>query len=273
MHISKYIVFIAILAAGHASADARFSTESAAPSGLFGLVFAEVQIEDISESDMRRLVFYTERATRALQALVEGADTRTADEQDKLNTRFRQSVARLESAGERSGLSVDQVADFLTQSVFDTFGQSFMQQVSVLAGGMDFRTLFRNVAMMPDPHTSFTDRGGDFLDALAQASQDLDLSLPAGEISSVTLEISPQQNAGPQPLPGANAEERDIVSRVDVVDGRWEFTIQQGDSLSGISSAIYGDSQAYTRIYSANNNVILDPNVIEVGTRLVLPRP
>jgi len=273
MQFRKYVVFLAMMFAGSAFADARFSTDSAAPSGLVGLVYAQVQIENISESDMRRLVFYADRATHSLQNLVEGAGERSIIEQDKFNMRFRESVSRLADAGKRSGLSMDQVADFFTQAVFDTFGQSFMQQVGALAGGLDFRTLFRNVATVPDPRTNANDAGSTFLNALAQASQGLDLSVPLAQGSEVIItQVTPPPSAGPQPFPNATAAERDIVSRVRVVDGRWELTITQGDSLSEIASAIYGDTLSYTVIYSANNSVIANPNVIEVGTRLVLPQ-
>ena len=273
MQFRKYVVFLAIMFAGSAFADARFSTDSTAPSGLVGLVYAQVQIENISESDMRRLVFYADRATGALQNLVEDAGARSIIEQDKFNKRFRESISRLVDAGKRSGLSMDQVADFFTQAVFDSFGQGFMQQVGALAGGLDFRTLFRNVATVPDPRTNVNDAGSTFLNTLAQASQGLDLSVPQEEGHQVIItQIAPPPSAGPQPFPNATTAERDIISRVQVVNGRWEFTIQRGDSLSEIASAIYGDTLSYTVIYSANNLVIANPNVIEVGTRLVLPQ-
>lgn len=271
MQIKGLIIFLAMLIAGSASADARFSTISTPPPSLYPLVYAQAQIDGLTDSDLRRLVFYADRATRTLQNLVEGASGRSIIEQDKVNKRFRESISRLADAGARSGLSMDQVADFYTQNVFDTFGQDFMQQVGALAGGLDFRTLFRNVATLPDPRTTVNDEGGAFLDALAEASQDLQLDTPFSENTQV-VEVVPTVD-GPLALPNANAIERNIVKRVQVNQGRWELTVQAGDSLSTIASALYGDVLSYTTIYSANTAVINNPNVIDVGTVLVLPRP
>ena len=276
MQLLKYAVLMVMTVAGNAEADARYNTTSQRPSRSNGLVIAQIQLEDVGESDMRRLMFYAERASRTLQTLVEGNEGRSTIEQDKINKRFRESLVRLETAGERSGLSMDQVADFYTQLVSEKFGAAFMQHVSQVSGGLDFRTLFRNVATMPNPQTTTSDSGADFLNALAEASQNLDLSIssapPSAEnvATAVTVQIP---SVGPQPLPNATAAERDIVSRIRVVQGRWELTIQQGDSLSAIAAAIYGDSLSYTTIYDANTNVLNSPNVIDVGTVVVLPQP
>ena len=171
---------------------------------------------------------------------------------------------------------MDQVSDFYAQVVLDKFGPDFMEIVAAAAGGLDLRTLFRNVSTVPDPRSNAADSGADFLNALAQASQGLDLSIPSGgrpvENTGAVLTIRTAP-AGPQPLPNANAAERDIVSRIRVVQGRWELTIQQGDSLSAIASAIYGDSLSYTTIFNANTDVLNSPNIIEVGTVVVLPQP
>ncbi len=268
MQVFKNLVFLATMVAGGASADARFSTENAVPTGLFGLTYTQAQIDSISDSDLRRLSFYADRASRALQTLVEGASERSISEQDKVNLRFRESILRLADAGKRSGISMDQVADFYTQSVFDKFGQGFMQQVAVVAGGLDFRTLFRNVATLPDQSSHLSDSGADFLNALAEASEDLDLGVPL-ESPARVASVAP---SAPQPLANANTAEREIVNRIRVIDGRWELTIERGDSLSIIASAIYGDALSYTAIYSANTNVLNSINVIDVGTVLVLPQ-
>lgn len=277
MQLLKYAVLMVMTVAGNAKADARFMTDAQPPSSIYGLVFAQVQLDDINESDMRRLLFYADRASRTLQTLVEGNAGRSISEQDKINRRFSESLSRLANAGERSGLSMDQVSDFYTQAVLDEFGEGFMQLVSQVAGGLDFRTLFRNIATAPDPQTAASNSGADFLNALAEASQNLDLSISSDNSvpientgAAVTVQTAP---VGPQPLPNANAAERDIVSRIRVVQGRWELTIQQGDSLSEIASAIYGDSLSYTIIFNANTNVLNSPNIIDVGTVVVLPRP
>ena len=272
MQVKAYILVLSAFFAGSAAADARFSTTNQAQIGRLGLVFAQVQIDQLPQRDMRRMIFYADRATRTLQNLVEGADSRSIYEQEKVNKRFRESITRLADAGARSGLSMDQVADYYTQVVFDNFGQEFMQKVGQLAGGLDFRTLFRNVATVPSDGKN--DSGGSFIDALAEASQNIQLDVPYSEdIQIAAPSTEAPEIEGPVAFPNANAIEVNIVKRVRVNNGRWELVVRAGDSLSTIASAIYGDALSYTKIYSANSDVVANPNVIEVGTVLVLPRP
>ena len=270
MQIKSSIVLLAVSIAGSAMADARFSTSSHPPPTSIALMYAQAQIGDLSQSDMRRLVFYADRATRTLQNLVEGAVGRSIADQDKVNKRFRESISHMAEAGTKTGLSTDQIADFYRQNVADTFGQEFMDKLDTFAGGLEFRTLFRNVATVSTPVGSVSEN--ELMDALAVASQDLQLETPFSENAQV-VEATPTIPDAPQAFPNANPLEVDIVKRVQVVDGRWELTIQSGDSLSSIASAIYGDALSYTTIQSANSAVINNPNLIEVGTRLVLPKP
>lgn len=269
MRAKNCMMFMMLFAASGAVADARYSIANPHQPSHFRLEYAQVQVDDLSESDLRRLIFYADRATGTLQNLVESADTQSIFEQEKVNKRFRESIVRLADAGDRSGLSMDQVADFYEAVVFDRFGQEFMQKVGALAGGLEFRTLFRNIATASETDAAGRDANTSYINSLAESSQ---LNAPLSE--GQAIQPSPVQVIDrPVALPNANADELSIVDRVRVVDGRWELTVQTGDSLSTIASAIYGDSLAYTTIYSANSEVIANPNVIEVDTLLVLPRP
>jgi nucleoid-associated protein YgaU len=49
-------------------------------------------------------------------------------------------------------------------------------------------------------------------------------------------------------------------------------TIVKGDSLWNISVRAYGDGYQWTRVWEANKTAITNPNIIEVGTELTLPR-
>lgn len=215
MQVKHFLVLLAMTIAGGAAADARFSTENQQRSSQFRLEYAQVQIDNLAQRDLRRMIYYADRATTTLQTMVEGADIRSISEQDKVNKRFRESIVRLADAGARSGLSMDQVADFYTQIVFDNFGQEFMQQVGTLAGGLDFRTLFRNVATVPDPASNSTDSGGSFLSDLADASQNLQLTTPFTENPQGV--DPPSETDGPTSFPNANAIELNIVKRVQVL--------------------------------------------------------
>jgi len=49
------------------------------------------------------------------------------------------------------------------------------------------------------------------------------------------------------------------------------ITVKPGESLSGIAARLYGDAQAYQRLYDANRDIIADPNKIHPGQKLRLP--
>ncbi len=246
MQIKYCVVLMAM--AGSAAADARFTANDQVPAGNVGLVYAQIQVDSLPASDLRRLVFYADRATRTLQNLAEGAENPSIDEQDTANKRFRDSILRLVDAGARSGLSIDQVADYYAGAIYDTFSQDLVQKVGIVIGGLDFRALFRKISATPAPRATVNDG------------------------SNNTLSTAPHPE-GPIAPPNANAIELGIIKRVIVTQGKWELTIKAGDSLSTIASAIYGDPASYTIIYNANADTIGNPNVVEVGTVLILPKP
>jgi nucleoid-associated protein YgaU len=49
------------------------------------------------------------------------------------------------------------------------------------------------------------------------------------------------------------------------------YTVQEGDTLGKIAVKFYKDGERWTEIYKANKAQIADPNVIEVGQKLVIP--
>ncbi len=248
--------------ASTAQGDARFAAYSQPQTTLGRLVFAQATVESLSESDVRRLRFYADRSMRALQAVVETSDAQDFAAQSKANDRFRESITRLGDAGVRSGLSTDAVAEFYTQIVFDNFGQDFIQKLGTIGGGLDFATMFRNVSA---PQNTY---GGEdhYLEALEAESATLTQT-------AETEEEHGRGPTGPVALQNASAYEISIVNRVRVNGDTWEIQVESGDSLSGIASAIYGDSLSYTRIYNANRDVLTNPNVLEVGTIVQIPKP
>lgn len=54
--------------------------------------------------------------------------------------------------------------------------------------------------------------------------------------------------------------------------GGQTYTVKGGDSLSKISKQFYGDANEYMRIYYANKDKIKDPDKIQVGWELTIPR-
>jgi nucleoid-associated protein YgaU len=53
--------------------------------------------------------------------------------------------------------------------------------------------------------------------------------------------------------------------------GGRKYTVKSGDSLSKIAKEMYGDANAYNRIFEANRDKLNDPNKIFPGQELVIP--
>ena len=50
------------------------------------------------------------------------------------------------------------------------------------------------------------------------------------------------------------------------------YTVKSGDTLSKISKQYYGDPNEYMRIFYANRDQLKDPDRIQVGQRLTIPK-
>jgi nucleoid-associated protein YgaU len=48
--------------------------------------------------------------------------------------------------------------------------------------------------------------------------------------------------------------------------------VRSGDTLSKIAKYVYGDANAYPRIFEANRDTLKDPDKIQVGQKLNLPK-
>ncbi len=276
MH-SKYLGLCLTWAiAGGALADARPELDQSAITLPGPFMLAQATIDSLDDSELRRLNYYNRRALDALSLVVESASSRDIIEQSNVNTKFRSSISRLVDAGRRSGLPVETVAMHFVEAVTEEFGLDFMERVGQVAGGLDVITLFRNVSTPLDPRTSTIDDGTSFLNALAEASEDLDLGkhleAPAAENAAQAPE-APVVPVGPRPLPNASGPERIIVDRIEVEGDEWTIVVRSGDSLALIASAVYGDSLAYNIIYQANRNVLNNPNTLNIGVKLRIPKP
>lgn len=61
--------------------------------------------------------------------------------------------------------------------------------------------------------------------------------------------------------------------RIPKVDGSEQvYTVQPGDTLSKIAQQFYGATNKYTVIFEANRDVLKDPNVIQPGQKLRIPK-
>ncbi len=62
----------------------------------------------------------------------------------------------------------------------------------------------------------------------------------------------------------------DIKAEKSDVWGVWE--VKPGDSLSKIAKSAYDNAGEYMRIFEANKNILKDPNLIQPGQKLVIPK-
>lgn len=81
-----------------------------------------------------------------------------------------------------------------------------------------------------------------------------------------------------------NPNQDDITADISVDESRAQgaavggsgggetYTVKSGDTLSKISKQFYGDSNDYMRIFYANRDKLNDPNKIQVGQQLTIPK-
>lgn len=50
------------------------------------------------------------------------------------------------------------------------------------------------------------------------------------------------------------------------------YTVKAGDTLSKIAKQFYGNASEYMRIFNANKNILSDPDRIQAGQVLTIPR-
>ena len=74
-------------------------------------------------------------------------------------------------------------------------------------------------------------------------------------------------------LGGENAS--DVQANISVADDSvyHRHTVKGGESLSKIAKHYYGDAMKYKAIFSANTNILSNPDVIHPDQVLVIPNP
>ena len=83
---------------------------------------------------------------------------------------------------------------------------------------------------------------------------------------------------------GREDAESDVVAEIDIRETRAQaaaagggtsaavtYTVKSGDTLSKISKEHYGSANEFMRIFYANRDTLKDPDMIQVGQKLVIP--
>jgi LysM repeat protein len=60
--------------------------------------------------------------------------------------------------------------------------------------------------------------------------------------------------------------------KVSNADIHGVYTVKSGDTLSKIAKYVYGDANAYPRIFEANKDILKNPDQIQIGQKLKLPK-
>ncbi len=226
------------------------------------LIVAQSGGGTLTDSDLRRINFY---ANRAMATMIAFEDTNDVAALQALRT----NIDRLIEAGEKSGLNIQNTADYFQEYIAQNGSGEIPEHFLTPAGQVETRALLQEIASfmaqtLPDP-----------VDIEAIENADL---LAIQSINAPAPQIEPDQQTQSQALvlpeiaPNADPEIRAIQQRIKVQDGQWVIEVAPGDSLGQYAEAIYNDQLLFRTIFDANRPVLVSPDVLPVGVVLVLPQ-
>jgi nucleoid-associated protein YgaU len=171
---------------------------------------------------------------------------------------LRDSLQALVAAGEAEGMDGAKIERLLAYHATRRFGRSVPDLLKGPDGRLDVRTLLVGTgAMAPAP---VRDAERDYLSAIA--AEGTTTNVRGAEVSPV---------ASPTPAQAADTPATP-ASRIVTRDGRDWLTVVPGDTLTAIAAEVYGDVLGYRRIYVANREVLVNPNLLTPGIVLEIPR-
>ncbi len=240
-----------------------------APTAPLGVMVAQTAATVLSDRDIRRISHYSSQTLEALLML--GSD-------DSAVADLRQRVQRLVDAGERSGMTLINTADFFQAYLAENNAAPLPGALLDADGRFNARGLFTATMMyMDNQQVEAVDVAAvDEADLAAIGSVAQRLA-PQAPIVQETLQLSvtvlPEVVLDTPEIPAnAPANVRAILERVHLQGENWVITVERGDSLGQYANALYGDTLFFQRIFQANLGVLSTPNSITVGQELVLPR-
>ena len=95
------------------------------------------------------------------------------------------------------------------------------------------------------------------------------VSPPAG--AGTKYQAPPKSTPPPKAAPSEPASGKSAKGKSAAHGEARTYTVQKGDTLSGIAKKMYGDSTKWKKIYEANRSVIPDPKKLPVGAKLAIP--
>ncbi len=91
------------------------------------------------------------------------------------------------------------------------------------------------------------------------------------EANDVSLKPLESGNIGDNPTISRVVHGENLVEIGGRVIKNGFLVVQPGDSLSIIAGDIYGNQQAYNRIFEANQKLLSDPNMLQAGESIFIP--
>jgi nucleoid-associated protein YgaU len=85
----------------------------------------------------------------------------------------------------------------------------------------------------------------------------------------LTADITVNENAASQPA-SSGAPAQQSAPQTGQHSGE-TYTVQPGDTLSGISKRFYGNAGQYMKIFEANKDKLKNPDEIKPGQQLLIP--
>lgn len=84
--------------------------------------------------------------------------------------------------------------------------------------------------------------------------------------------LPPTQAQTPKPAPTQAQTNNYLAYLAGLAKSRpTSYTVQNGDTLATIAAKYYGNQALWANLYNANRNVITNPSVLVVGTKITLP--
>ncbi len=243
------------------------------------LLVAQSEATTLSDRDLRRIIFYANRSLEALINLGEFDD-------EQAMPALLKTIGRLIDAGNSSGLSQEDTAEFFLAYVVENGLDAVPGNWLTSSGGFDAQSLFQDAAIYRlEIQAVPVD-----IDAINTADLLAIQSLTRVQPETITvLPVVPSTQTEPQPVvedqdppsstlalpeifPQTDPEIRAILEWIKIVDSQWVIEVARGDSLGEYAAAVYNDRLQFRRIFQANRSVLRSPNVLPVGALLILPR-
>ncbi len=89
----------------------------------------------------------------------------------------------------------------------------------------------------------------------------------AAPVAKIAKE-NPAPVSGKKTIPEAVTKSESAASSADAAI---EYTVEAGDTLSGLARKYYGDELKWEKIFAANKQTMKNPNYIYIGQRIIIP--